>query len=256
MAVELFSSNGHACLMFTDLAGADGEAVQANQFLIIDGEASAVIDPGGVLAFNEIYLALSRHASIRGLDAIIASHADPDIVAALDRWISASPAAKVYVPRVWERFVPHFCKPGKTIGRIVGIPDAGQRIRVGRCELIALPAHFLHAEGNFQFYDPVSRILFSGDLGTSITDPNSARKTITSLAAQLGRMDAFHRRYMVSNKVLRFWAQMVRRLPIDMLVPQHGAPLAGAAVREFIDWVETLQCGVDLMTEANYAVPA
>jgi hypothetical protein len=29
---------------------------------------------------------------------------------------------------MWERFVPHFCKPGKTTGRVVGIPDAGMRI--------------------------------------------------------------------------------------------------------------------------------
>ncbi|MFN3566628.1 MAG: MBL fold metallo-hydrolase, partial [Burkholderiaceae bacterium] len=173
-----------------------------------------------------------------------------------DRWLSVSPNARVYVPRVWERFVPHFCKPGKSIGRIVGIPDAGQRIRIGECELIALPAHFLHAEGNFQFYDPVSRILFSGDLGTSIVGPQDAKNAITSLATHRARMEAFHRRYMVSNKVLRFWAKMVRGLPIDMVVPQHGAPLTGAAIHEFIEWVESLPCGIDLMNESNYAIPA
>jgi hypothetical protein len=31
--------------------------------------------------------------------------------------------------------------------------------------------------------------------------------------------------------------------------------MAGDAVREFIDWVQTLQCGVDLMSERNYALP-
>lgn len=68
-------------------------------------------------------------------------------------------------------------------------------------------------------------------------------------------MEAFHRRYMVSNKVLRFWARMVRQLPIDMIVPQHGAPLQGAAIKQFIEWVEGLSCGVDLMTDASYAIP-
>jgi flavorubredoxin len=69
-------------------------------------------------------------------------------------------------------------------------------------------------------------------------------------------MEPFHRRYMVSNKILRLWAQMVRRLPIEMIVPQHGAPLKGAAVRQFIDWAQDFHCGVDLMTERDYAVPA
>ena len=117
-----------------------------------------------------------------------------------------------------------------------------------------LPAHFLHAEGNFQFWDPVSRILFSGDLGVSIGgDPG---RSITQLGAeQLKRMERFHRRYMVSNKVLRLWARMVRDLPIRMIVPQHGAPMTGAAVGQFIDWVSGLECGVDLMTQADYALP-
>jgi flavorubredoxin len=129
------------------------------------------------------------------------------------------------------------------------------RIRIGRSELIALPAHFLHAEGNFQFYDPVSRILFSGDLGVSLVPGKQAAQPVTSLAPLLPRMEAFHRRYMVSNKVLRLWADMVSGLRIDMMVPQHGAPLMGPAVGEFIAWARGLQCGIDLMGPANYRVP-
>jgi flavorubredoxin len=127
------------------------------------------------------------------------------------------------------------------------------RIPIGKAALMALPAHFLHAEGNFQFWDPVSRILFSGDLGTSIG--GTPGKVVTSLREHLPLMEPFHRRYMVSNKILRLWANMVSQLPISMIVPQHGAPMGGDAVREFIDWVHTLQCGVDLMSERNYTLP-
>jgi hypothetical protein len=39
-------------------------------------------------------------------------------------------------------------------------------------------------------------------------------------------------------------------------VPQHGAPIRGRrAVARFIEWVAELRCGVDLMTQDNYAVP-
>jgi len=34
--------------------------------------------------------------------------------------------------------------------------------------LVTLPAHFLHAEGNFQSYNPISKILFSGDMGANL----------------------------------------------------------------------------------------
>lgn len=255
MSIELHARDGHRVLMFTDLSDEGGEAVQSNQFLLVHGDTGAVIDPGGNLAYNELYLGATRFFPPSKLSALIASHADPDIIASLDRWTTTTPAP-IYISRLWERFVPHFCKAGKTRGRVVGIPDAGMRIPLGRSELIALPAHFMHAEGNFQFYDPISRILFSGDLGVSLGDGRQAAQTATALAPLLPRMEAFHRRYMVSNKVLRLWADMVQTLPIDMIVPQHGAPLAGAAVGEFIAWVRSLQCGIDLVGPADYRVPA
>ncbi len=261
MSIELFRQGRHLCLMFSDLhAEEGGEAVQSNQFLLVHGSTGAILDPGGNLAYNELYLGLSQHLAPHKLAAILASHADPDIIASLDRWMTTTSAAKVYISRVWERFIPHFCKPGKTQGRIVGLADAGARLSLGEgkdaFELWALPAHFLHAEGNFQFYDPVSQILFSGDLGASLGAGLDPSQPVTSLREHLPRMEAFHRRYMVSNRVLRLWAAMVRDLPISMIVPQHGAPISGAAIKEFIDWAEGLACGIDLMGPGDYRIPA
>jgi len=255
MAIELFNQNGHICLMFSHLSDEVGEAVQANQFLVIHEDHGCIIDPGGNMAYNELLLTIGRYFSPQKLDKILASHADPDIIASLDRWMTSTQAT-LYISRLWERFAPHFCKPGKTQGRIVGIPDPGMHIPVGSTELVALPAHFMHSEGNFQFWDPVSRILFSGDLGVSLVSSALASQPVTSLAPLLPKMEAFHRRYMVSGKVLKLWANMVRGLPIDMIVPQHGAPLKGPAVWEFIDWVQNLSCGVDLLGPSHYAVPA
>jgi flavorubredoxin len=251
MPVELHRSADHLCLMFCDTPNA-GDAVQSNQFLVVDHGTGAIIDPGGNLAYADLYVGMTQHFPPQQLSALIASHADPDIVAALDRWMTAT-SAPLYISTVWERFVPHFCKPGKTAGRVIGIPDSGMRIRVGQHDLVALPAHFLHAEGNFQFWDPVSQILFSGDLGVSIgVDP---RQPVHDFAGHARYVEAFHRRYMVSRKVLQYWAHMVRPLPIKMIVPQHGAPMAGRAVYDFIDWVEQLECGIDLFAQQDYALP-
>lgn len=251
MLTELFNDGQHRCLMFHDM-GTSGDAVQANQFLVTHGDAGAIIDPGGNLAYNDLHLGLMRYCAPSKLQAIIASHADPDIIASLDRWMTAT-SAPVYISSIWERFIPHFCKPGKTQGRVVGIPDGGMPIRVGGSTLQALPAHFMHSEGNFQFWDAASGILFSGDLAVSVgVDP---AVTITSLAPHIKSMESFHKRYMVSGKILKLWANMVKPLPIRMIVPQHGAPLAGAAVAEFIDWAAQLSCGIDLMTQFNYALP-
>ena len=50
MPIELYRDNNHACYMFTDLIEEDGQAVQSNQFLIVDDDTGAIIDPGGNLA--------------------------------------------------------------------------------------------------------------------------------------------------------------------------------------------------------------
>lgn len=255
MPTELYNRNGHRCLMFTDLGDDAGEAVQSNQFLIVDGDTGAIIDPGGNLAYNELYVGMTKHFPPSKLSALLASHADPDIIAALDRWTTATQAT-LYISTLWARFAPHFCKPGKTSGRIVAIPDSGMRIAVGRSELWAVPAHFMHSEGNFQFYDPVARILFSGDLGVSLLDGKQAATPVDDLRQLLPKMEPFHRRYMVSNKILRLWADMASQLKVDMIAPQHGAPLVGAAVGQFIAWARELHCGIDLMGAREYALPA
>ncbi len=251
--MELFNNGEHVCLAFRDLV-TGGEAVQANQFLIFDHQHAALIDPGGDMTYAELYMAVSEHINIQNLDYIIASHQDPDIVASLNKWLVGT-RARVVVPGLWERFIPHFTRPGKSTGRIIPMPDEGMNLELGSINLIALPAHFMHAEGNFQFYDPISRILFSGDLGANLCPPEQLDEPVTRLAEIVPYMDGFHRRYINSNRVCRFWAQMVRQLEIDLIVPQHGRALAGRAIRDFILYIENLKCGIDLMTQDNYKLP-
>lgn len=254
LSIELYRDTNHACLMFTDLVEEDGQAVQSNQFLIVDHGTGAVIDPGGNLAFNELFLTMSRYFSPQKLSYLIASHADPDIIASLDRWLSST-RAKLVISRIWERFAPHFTKVGKTEDRVIGVPDTGGRLTLGDNDLWLLPAHFMHSEGNFHFYDPISRILFTGDLGVSLVSGAEAARPVTDFKSHVAKMEAFHRRYMVSNKILRLWTRMARKLDIAMIVPQHGAPILGkAAIQDFFDWIENLQCGVDLFDERAYQI--
>ena len=128
-------------------------------------------------------------------------------------------------------------------------------IRIGEAPLVAIPAHFLHSEGNFQFYDPTSKILFSGDLGASLIEGQHKSDSVEDFAAHIPLMEGFHKRYMNANKVCRYWANMVRELDIEWIVPQHGPAFKGKdMVNQFIDWIENLDCGIDLMTQDNYRV--
>lgn len=61
MAIELYNQKGHVCLMFTHLSDEGGEAVQANQFLIVHEDHGCIIDPGGNMAYNELLLTIGRY---------------------------------------------------------------------------------------------------------------------------------------------------------------------------------------------------
>ena len=240
--------------MFEDLVEEDGEAVQANQFVIASDGHIAILDPGGNMTYNAIFMAKQRLFHGQKVDYLLASHADPDIVASLNKWMVQT-ECKLIVPQLWARFVPHFCT-ADTKNRIIPIPDQGMNIQLGLHVIKAIPAHFLHSEGNFQFYDPISKILFSGDMGASMVSHTEISSPVTDFNAHLPYMLGFHQRYMSANKACRLWVNMVRQLDVEWIVPQHGRSFKGkAVVKQFLDWVEQLECGVDLLTQDHYKVP-
>jgi len=255
--IVLFDNGTHQCLCFDNLV--TGEGVQTNQFLIVDNEQYMLLDPGGDLTYTPLSLELSKHIPVQDLTYIFASHQDPDIIAALDKWLLHT-KAKVICSRLWARFLPHLTANYlavshgiSTYDRIIALPDRGQSIPLGNSQLKAVPAHFLHSVGNFQLYDPISKILFSGDMGASLVDD---AQPVSDFAAHLQSMEGFHRRYMASNKVCRLWADMVRKMDISMIVPQHGRPFVGPAmINAFLDWISQLECGMDLMGPADYTLP-
>lgn len=141
---------------------------------------------------------------------------------------------------------------GKSLDeRIIPLPDEGMGIALGNSTIYAIPAHFLHSVGNFQFYDATSKILFSGDMGASMCDGGEAQ-AVTDFDAHIPLMKNFHQRYMCSQKVCAFWANMVREMDISMIVPQHGRRFEGDNIDKFLNWISDLPCGVDLMTQSHF----
>jgi flavorubredoxin len=247
----LYDNASHRNVLLEDF-GLGGLAVQANQHIIVHGETGMILDPGGHKVYGRL---LAETYSVLGkakLAYIFLSHQDPDIVAALNGWLMTTDAT-AYVSKLWMRFIPHFGVDDFVAARLKPIPDEGMVFELDGARMVALPAHFLHSEGNFQLYDTAARILYSGDLGASL---GMDYVEVKDFDAHIPYMEGFHRRYMGSKRVMKAWADMVRPLDIDIIAPQHGAFFKGKAmVTKFIDWCADLECGVDLITPV-YKVPA
>lgn len=247
----LYDDRAHRNVLLEDF-GMGGLAVQANLHVIVHGASGMILDPGGHKVYGK---ALAETYSVLGsakLAYIFLSHQDPDIVAALNGWLMTTDA-EAYVSKLWMRFVPHFGVDDFVADRLKPIPDEGMVFNLQGARLVVLPAHFLHSEGNFQLYDTVSRILYTGDLGASL---GADYAEVKDFDAHVPYMEGFHRRYMASNKVMKAWANMVRTLEIETIAPQHGAFFKGKEmVQRFIDWCAELECGVDLIAPL-YKLPA
>ncbi len=243
--IALFEQGPHRNLLLEDFG--QGEMVQANQHLVVHGGAGLILDPGGHKVYNRVLSETMARLGTAKLRHIFLSHQDPDIVAALNGWLMTTDAT-AWVSTLWTRFVPHFGLDRLVLERLKPIPDEGMRLDLDGCELQFLPAHFLHSPGNFHVYDPVARILYSGDLGAAL---GMDYRVVPDFDAHLRYMEGFHRRYMGSGRALRAWAAMVRELDVETIAPQHGAFFRGKAmVKRFVDWCATLPCGVDLRPDA------
>ena len=73
------------------------------------------------------------------------------------------------------------------------LPDEGMWIDLNGCELAILPAHFLHSPGNFHVYDPLSKILYTGDIGASL---GCEYRRVEDFDDHVAFMVGFHERYM------------------------------------------------------------
>ncbi|MBP8805082.1 MAG: FprA family A-type flavoprotein [Kofleriaceae bacterium] len=244
-SLTLFDTGHHKNVLLEDFSG--GLAVQANQHLIIHGGQGLLLDPGGHKVYNrvlgETLAQLGPHAKLRYL---FLSHQDPDIVAAVNGWLMTTDA-EAYASKLWIRFIPHFGLDRLVEERLRPIPDPGMTLDLGGCPLELIPAHFLHSAGNFHIYDPISKILYSGDLGATVGVDD---REVTDFEAHRPHLEAFHRRYMASQRAAQAWAARVRDLDIETIAPQHGALLRGKSmVEKFIAWAESTPCGVDLIDE-------
>jgi flavorubredoxin len=239
---SLFDDGIHKNIWLEDFG--HGLAVQANQHMIIHKEKAILLDPGGHKAYQRTIAQVAELIRIPDLSYILLSHQDPDIVAAINGWLITT-NAEALCSQLWIRFVPHFGVDKFVEHRLKSVPDEGMILDLNDCDLYILPAHFLHSAGNFQVYDPISKILYSGDLGASLGIDYSF---VADFEAHLPSMEGFHKRYMANNDAMRAWANMVKPLDIEMIVPQHGAAFKGKElVSAFINWCETLKCGTDLI---------
>lgn len=225
--------------MFGRDPGKAESIIDTNQYMVVAEERAFLMDPGGIEVFAPMLGAILHHVEIEKITDLFASHQDPDIISSLGLWDQALPQAVLHAPWLWQGFLTHF---GMNHIRYDAIPDEGSSLHLGSVTLEFIPAHYLHASGNFHVYDPKARILMSGDVGAAL-EATGAPLFVEDFNEHVEKMAMFHQRWMPSNKAKNDWIKRVRELKIDFMAPQHGRVFKGDDVQRFLDWFEDLEVG-------------
>lgn len=226
--------------------------IDTNEYLVVHGDAALLTDPGGSEIFPAVFAAINEAYDPHAIRTLFASHQDPDIISSLALWLDFQPGLKCYLSWLWESFVPHF---GGAADTFIPLPDEGGEIAVGGARLLAVPAHYLHSSGNFHLYDPVARILFSGDVGAALLPPKQNRLYVENFDRHIRHAEGFHRRWMGSSEAKRLWCERAATMDIDMLCPQHGAIYRGEDVMRFIHWFDELEVGAAARANGPVGAP-
>ncbi len=243
--VELYGQDGHRFVLLNESEPGEEDGIRSNQYLVTHEAVGVLLDPGGFGVMPQVLAEMLRYVRPDQISTIMLSHQDPDIVGGLSTWLELT-SAEVFVSSIWMRFLPHYGL--RDMSRFRGVPDEGMR-----CEIVPgfvldiVPAHFLHSEGQINVYDPVSRILFSGDIGAAMMPADRDEAFVDDFSSHLPFIEGFHRRYMGSNRAIQCWLETIANLDIEMIAPQHGPVYRGQAVGDFLRWLGALECGIDLL---------
>jgi serine/threonine-protein kinase len=233
----------------------DDEIFYANPYLRhfpgSDGndDFNLIIDPGSSKDFSVVQAKVSQTiGSIKNVSSIFINHQDPDVGSSVGLLLGRyTPKAYVLCTEDTWRLVHYYNIPRKRFVAMEKYPR-GLKVPTGH-KLVPVPSPFCHFVGAMMLYDPQNRVLFSGDLFGGLTDRDA--KGLYADESDWTGMRAFHQIYMPTNQALRHAIANIRALdpPVEIIAPQHGRVIRGKYVQEFMDRLEQLPVGLDVIND-------
>ena len=245
----LYESPNHKFVYIGKDADRTDYIIDTNQYLLIHDKVATIMDPGGIEMFSSVSSAFAGEVRMSDVKFIFCSHQDPDVNSSLALWLSITDS-KVIIDRIWSTFISHYCARPENMIMI----DDGNTVKLNMTKDYAfdiIPAHYLHSPGQLNLYDPISKILFSGDIGAALVpreDLKSKRKPnvfVQDFDSHIKYMEYFHKRWMPSNEPKKVWIDRVSKLDIEILAPQHGLIFKGKEmIDRFLNWFDGLNVGL------------
>jgi len=224
----------------------ENDPFQCHPYFIDNGDESILIDPGSMLEFDETVAKVSLIANIKSIKYIVLHHQDPDLAAAV-------PAIEKLIDRDDLQIVTHsrmsvLIKHYLVTSSYYEIDKHNNTLVTSsglKLEFLTTP--YCHSPGAFVSYEPKSKTLFSGDIFGGIEESWEfyADETYFEKAKQ------FHQEYMPSRDIFNYALKKIEALDINLIAPQHGSIIKKEYIKDLIDDMKDLDCGLYIEDKYN-----
>ena len=218
-------------------------AFRVNVYLIKSGDEAVIVDPGNRNFFEPIKKEVED--ILGGVEKVVGAifcHQDPDVAASIIDWLEIRPDMKVITTPRTNVLLPFYgIKEEYDFFDVTKEPFVFKNKKY--IEFIEAP--FLHFPGAFTTYCPTSKFLFSGDIFAALDIEWSL--IVEDFETHKMAMDLFSKDYFASNIATRGFAMKIENKDIEAVLPQHGSILPQKFVKDSIEYLKELQCGLDLI---------
>ena len=224
----------------------ENDPFQCHPYFIKNANESILVDPGSMLEFEETIRKVKSIANINSIKYIILHHQDPDLAAAvpeIEKLINRDDLLIVTHSRISvliKHYLIHsdYYEVDKNDNKLV--TSTGLKL-----DFLTTP--YCHSPGAFVSYEPKSKTLFSGDIFGGIEESWEfyADETYFDKAKQ------FHQEYMPSKDIFNYALSKIEKLDIELIAPQHGSIIKKGFIKNLIDDMKNLDCGLYIEEKYN-----
>jgi glyoxylase-like metal-dependent hydrolase (beta-lactamase superfamily II) len=215
-------------------------------------QVNMIFDPGTKVDIPNLMEAADQLiGGLQNIHLIFLSHQDPDVSSNTPALLQIAPSSLVIASIDTWRLVKMYGIHESRFRPFEGFRSSWVNVKKTGHRVQFLSARFCHFRGALMCYDPESGVLFTGDfLGG--TDSRTSEGIWADEDSWEG-ISLFHQIYMPSSKAVKASLDRIARLnPMpDVIAPQHGDPIRGDLVPEFISRLGSLKVGLDLLDEGE-----
>lgn len=239
----LAEERDHLWLAFRKPVSEANGARTATHYVVCSGEEAILIDPGGPADFAALLNAVTEKIDLSKISGIVITQGGAHSCGSIGLWAEVLGFdTPIYAA---EAIAPELLHIDMELEVRSVSENGGEVALVNGSTLHLLAAPYLPTAASLSLYDPITRVLYTSDIGTAEGKWAEDDTPFCEKFSLVGHaMNAFHETWFASGIARDDWMERVLPLSVDIIAPRAGPCFRGKNVEHFMKWLSSLDIGV------------